>query len=184
MVGMRVTLAALFLLAGSHGGSGCAHMGGAAGHAGNVGHPSLSSVHLPVASAAASTSKPGTVLQSAPHAHPGLGHALAAGIQRALAVGVDVIESTLGLDPGPDAEASGEALSVPGACLSVEDCGDGELGHGAVCDHWSVEPRSMGICREACRNDGDCPGSLVCHWSLDPDDASWGGCVERSPNPR
>jgi hypothetical protein len=61
------------------------------------------------------------------------------------------------------------------ACQSVVDCGDGLLGHGAVCDRTATD--GTGMCREACRNDADCDSSAHCVSGLDPDGPTWAGCV-------
>jgi len=176
---MRAYLPALFLLAGfsaPHGGCNCEHMDSGA-HSGSAAHASWSNVHFPIASTGGHGVSAAVALP-APGIQHHFGHAFAAGIRQALAVGVDVIEAALGLAPSPGDGPTSEAPAGGGACQSAEDCGDGELGHGTVCDHWTAEPRSRGICREACRNDADCPASLVCRFGLDPDDASWGGCAE------
>ena len=65
------------------------------------------------------------------------------------------------------------------SCGSVQDCGDGELGYGAVCDRASFGLGSdgTGVCREACRDDNDCPTGTACTAGLDPDDTDWLGCL-------
>ena len=37
--------------------------------------------------------------------------------------------------------------------------------------------RSFGICREACRDDDDCPEGDSCDDMLDPENSDWSGCV-------
>ncbi len=76
------------------------------------------------------------------------------------------------------------AVPPPGAvvlCRSAADCGDG-VGHGAVCDEAAPvlvgeDERKFGLCRDACRDDDDCPGSASCEDSLDPENDDWAGCV-------
>jgi hypothetical protein len=64
------------------------------------------------------------------------------------------------------------------ACQSVADCGDGVLGHGAVCDKSvAIGADGSGLCREACRNDGDCDSASRCQVGVDPDGPDWAGCV-------
>ena len=71
-------------------------------------------------------------------------------------------------------------------CRSAADCGDGLLGHGAVCDE--AEPIQLGdddghdwgLCREACRDDRDCGPDAQCEDDLDPEDSDWSGCVPES----
>jgi hypothetical protein len=79
------------------------------------------------------------------------------------------------LPNGAPAPVTPESL----ACTSVQDCGDGELGHGAVCDRASFELGigAAGVCREACRDANDCPAGNSCVAGLDPDDTDWLGCV-------
>jgi hypothetical protein len=64
------------------------------------------------------------------------------------------------------------------ACQSVADCGDGVLGHGAVCDKSvAIGADGSGLCREACRNDGDCDSGSHCQVGVDPDGPDWAGCI-------
>ncbi len=75
------------------------------------------------------------------------------------------------VSPAPDNQA------YP-ACQSVADCGDGLLGHGALCDKSvAMGADGSGLCREACRNDGDCDSASHCQSGIDPDGPSWAGCV-------
>ncbi len=168
---VRFTLAALFLLAGHSGGS-CAHTGSAA-HASNAGHGSFSGAHLPVTSSLARGAS-AAATHATPVWHPHVADGFAAGLRHALVAAFDAV---LGV-AADDAAISEPPPDDDRTCQSAEDCGDGELQHGTVCDHWSQEPRSLGICREACRTDDDCPPALECHWGLDPEGPSWGGCVE------
>jgi hypothetical protein len=94
--------------------------------------------------------------------------------------------------PPPEPEAPPPAPAPPRAdppavlpeakCRSAEDCGDGVLEHGTVCDRTrrGNDPNAVGVCREACRDDRDCPPAYMCVYSLDPVDASWAGCVPRT----
>ncbi len=178
---MRVFLPALFLAAsfgGPHGGCDCGHMGAAA-HGGSVGHASFSNAHFPISSSvshASSGGAPGLAPRAAPTDHPHLGATLANGLRHALDAGARALEAALGLavaePPGSDPPDDAPA------CRTAADCGEGELGHGTVCDHWSQEPRVVGLCREACRTDADCPAPMECQWGLDPDGPNRGGCVE------
>jgi hypothetical protein len=176
---VRVLLPALFLAAsfgGPHGGCDCGHT--ASAHGGNVSHGSFSNAHFPASSSVSHASSGGTVTQAAPAAHPHFAVALANGIRHALAAGARAIEAALGLDIATDEPPVAEPAPEATACRTADDCGEGELGQGTVCDHWSEEPRALGVCRDACRSDDDCPAPMECHWDLDPAGPSCGGCVE------
>jgi hypothetical protein len=69
---------------------------------------------------------------------------------------------------------------VPLPCHGVADCGDGALQQGAVCDRSAHrgDVDAIGICRDACRDDRDCPSGFGCLFGLDPTDRTWGGCRE------
>jgi hypothetical protein len=69
---------------------------------------------------------------------------------------------------------------VPVPCQSVADCGEGTLQQGVVCDRSARrgDIDAIGICRDACRDDRDCPSPLRCLFGLDPTDMRWGGCRE------
>jgi hypothetical protein len=69
-------------------------------------------------------------------------------------------------------------IMVP--CRNVLDCADGALGQGAICDRsmHGGDPLAEGLCRDACRDDGDCAEGFLCVLGLDPTDVSWGGCWE------
>jgi hypothetical protein len=151
---------------------------GSAGHAGNVGHASFSSAQFPISSSVSHASSGSIATHAAPDPHPHLGVTLATRIRHALAAGARAIEAVFGLDLDADEPPVAEPTSEAPPCQSAEDCGEGELGHGTVCDHWSQEPRVVGVCREACRTDDDCPAAMECHWGLDPAGPSWGGCIE------
>lgn len=179
---MRVLLPALFLAAsfgGPHGGCDCGHMGSA--HGGSAGHESFSNAHFPTSSSSVSHASgaltPAGHAAPTAHAHPGV--TFVAGIRHAIAAGARAIEAALGLESATDEPPGAEPDPDAPACRTADDCGEGDLGHGTICDHWSQKPRAAGICREACRNDDDCPIPMECHWDLDPDGPSWkGGCVE------
>lgn len=63
-------------------------------------------------------------------------------------------------------------------CFAATDCHDGTQGHGAVCDRAAsgMDQGAIGVCRDACRDNNDCPEGSACVNSLDPDDTSWAGC--------
>lgn len=67
---------------------------------------------------------------------------------------------------------------VPLACHSFADCGEGVLHQGVLCDRSASggDLNAAGICRDACRDDDDCPRPFRCIFNLDPADATWGGC--------
>jgi hypothetical protein len=67
---------------------------------------------------------------------------------------------------------------APLACHSFEDCGEGILHQGVLCDRSASgrDFKAAGICRDACRDDNDCPKPFRCFFNLDPADATWGGC--------
>ncbi len=89
----------------------------------------------------------------------------------------------------PWAVGEAEGLPPPAAtanCRRASDCGAGSQGHGALCDKSEGfsdgAGHSVGLCRDACRTDDDCPHDWSCEDGLDPENSAWSGCVPAEQN--